>query len=174
MKKSFRPRCHQLLSGFLAKGHLPRVLRQSRLSAKDKGDNELIPGTLHRSSGIYLMAEENPGKPLLGDRLMKVVRPFMASNGVPCLEIKVDRIARHIREGEGRTEGEAHVGNVRPGIVEVFSRIPDSCKSFYVFIHIIQRFPSRLRLWNKNSVTASYIQEKNPILDHSNFLGKVS
>ena len=31
---------YQLLSGFLANGHLPRVTFQSRLSANDKGDNE--------------------------------------------------------------------------------------------------------------------------------------
>ena len=36
-------RCHQLLSGFLAKDHLPRVSRQSRLSTNGKGDNEMIP-----------------------------------------------------------------------------------------------------------------------------------
>ena len=29
-------RCHQLLHGFLAKGHLSRVSRQSRLSVNDK------------------------------------------------------------------------------------------------------------------------------------------
>ena len=33
-------RNHQLLFGFLTIGLLPRV---SRLSAKDKGDNEMIP-----------------------------------------------------------------------------------------------------------------------------------
>ena len=58
-------RCHQLLSGFLAQDHFPRVSRQSRLSAND---NELIPGAVHNSLGIYLIAEENPGKPQLGDR----------------------------------------------------------------------------------------------------------
>ena len=36
----------------------------------DKGDNEMILGAVHRSSGIYLTAEENPRKPQL-DRLMK-------------------------------------------------------------------------------------------------------
>ena len=43
-KKTFKLmfRCHQLLSGFLPKGHLRRVSDQSRLSAKDKGDNEII------------------------------------------------------------------------------------------------------------------------------------
>ena len=35
------------------------------------GDNEMIPGTVNRSPGICLMPEENPGKPQLGDRLMK-------------------------------------------------------------------------------------------------------
>ena len=39
--------------------------------ANDKGDNQMIPGAVHRSSGICLTAEENPGKPQLGDRLMK-------------------------------------------------------------------------------------------------------
>jgi hypothetical protein len=53
-------------SGFLAKGHLPRMTRQSLLSANDKGD-VMIQETLHRSPGIYLAAEENPGKPQLGD-----------------------------------------------------------------------------------------------------------
>ena len=27
------------------------------------GDNEIIPGAVHRSPGIYLIAEENSGKP---------------------------------------------------------------------------------------------------------------
>ena len=61
--------CHQLLSGFLAKGHLLRVSRQSRRSRRslnDKGDNEKIPGAVHRSPGIYLSDKENPGKPQLG------------------------------------------------------------------------------------------------------------
>jgi hypothetical protein len=37
----------------------------------DKGDDETISGTVHRSSGLYLTAEENPRKPQLGDFLMK-------------------------------------------------------------------------------------------------------
>ena len=59
--------CHQLLSGFLANGHLPRVSRQTHLSAKDKGDNEMIPGSVQRSLGVYLTTRENPGKPQIGD-----------------------------------------------------------------------------------------------------------
>jgi hypothetical protein len=46
----------------------------SRLLADDKGDNEMVPGTVHRSPGIYFMAEEGPGKPQLGDRRTKAVR----------------------------------------------------------------------------------------------------
>ena len=50
-KKSFKLVwwCHQLLSGFLANGHLPRVSLQSCLSANDKSDNGLKPGAVHRS-----------------------------------------------------------------------------------------------------------------------------
>ena len=39
--------------------------------ANDKGDNEMILGAVHRPPGICLIAEENPRKPQLGDRLMK-------------------------------------------------------------------------------------------------------
>ena len=45
-----------------------------------KDDNEMKPGAVHRS-GIYLTADENTGKPQLGDRLMKAVRPVIISNG---------------------------------------------------------------------------------------------
>ena len=48
--------------------YLPRVSRQSRLSANDKGNNEMIPGAVHRSHGIYLTAEKTPGIPQLEDR----------------------------------------------------------------------------------------------------------
>ena len=49
--------CHQLLFGFLTEGHLPRVFVM--LVANDKGDNEMIPGAVHRSPDICLTAEEN-------------------------------------------------------------------------------------------------------------------
>ena len=39
--------------------------------ADDKDDNEMIPGAVHRSSGICLTDEENPGKLQPGDRQMK-------------------------------------------------------------------------------------------------------
>ena len=37
------------------------------LVANDKNDNEMIPGAMHISPGICLTAEENPGKPQLGE-----------------------------------------------------------------------------------------------------------
>ena len=78
--------CYQLLSGFLAKGHLLRVSHQSHLN--NKGDNEMISGAVHRPD-IYLTAEENPRKPQLGDCLMKALQTVSASNGVPYLQITV-------------------------------------------------------------------------------------
>ena len=38
-----------LILKFLADGHLPRVLRHSRLSTINKGDNEVKPGAVQRS-----------------------------------------------------------------------------------------------------------------------------
>ena len=40
----------------------------SRLSANDKGDNEMVTGVVLRSLGIYLKAEEIIEKPQVGDR----------------------------------------------------------------------------------------------------------
>ena len=40
-------------------GHLPRALRQSRLS-EDKGDNEAKPEVVHRSPGIWVIDRETP------------------------------------------------------------------------------------------------------------------
>ena len=43
----------------------------------DKGNDEVKPGTVHSYPDIYLKAEENTGKPQLGDRLIKTVRPVI-------------------------------------------------------------------------------------------------
>ena len=51
----------QLLSRFIDNGHLIQVSCQSDLSANVKGDNEMIPGAVLRSPGIYLTTEEIPG-----------------------------------------------------------------------------------------------------------------
>ena len=39
----------------------------------DKADNKMIPGAVHRSPGICFRAEENPGKPQLGDLMNAIV-----------------------------------------------------------------------------------------------------
>ena len=65
-QKSFQ-QCHQILSGVVANGHLPRVSRQSLPSANDWGDNEMVPGAMHRSPGIYLIAEKTPPSISTGD-----------------------------------------------------------------------------------------------------------
>ena len=49
-------------TGFPGNGYLLRVSRQSRLSANNKGDNEMILGAVHRSSSNYHTAEENSRK----------------------------------------------------------------------------------------------------------------
>ena len=50
----------------------------------DKGDNEVESWAVHRSPDIYFMTGENPAKRQI-DRLMKGVRPVIASNGVSYL-----------------------------------------------------------------------------------------
>ena len=54
----------------------PSVTSDTSL-ANDKGDNEVIPGAVHRSPGICLTAEENPRKPQLGDCLCDQSSPQM-------------------------------------------------------------------------------------------------
>ena len=48
----------------------------------------MIPGAVHRSPDIYITAEENPEKNSATSQSMKVVRPVIASNGVPYLQVK--------------------------------------------------------------------------------------
>ena len=81
-KKGFNlvGQCHRLLSGFPAKGIMPRVSNQSRLSANDKSNNEMIPGipgAVHRSLGIYLTAKD----------------------------LQMRSVGSHVRKGGGRKEG---------------------------------------------------------------------
>ena len=51
-----------------------------------KGDNEMIPGAVHRSPAIYLIAEEIPRKPQLGDE--EAEQPVIASNRVSYLQMR--------------------------------------------------------------------------------------
>ena len=71
----------------------------------DKGVNDMIPGALHRSPGTCLAAEGNLGKPQLGDRHMKAVRPVSASNGVLCLQMgSVGSNSTLGRDNEGKMD----------------------------------------------------------------------
>ena len=47
-------------------------------------DNDMKLETVQRFSGIYLMVEETPGKPQLGER-PKAVSPVITTNEVPQL-----------------------------------------------------------------------------------------
>ena len=47
----------------------PSVISDTSFS-NDKVDNDMIPGAVSTSLGICPKAAENPGKPLLGDRLL--------------------------------------------------------------------------------------------------------
>jgi hypothetical protein len=58
--------CYQLLSGFLANGHLYQMSRQL---ANGKGDDEKKPGLCTD----FLAFTLRRGKPQVRDRLMKVV-----------------------------------------------------------------------------------------------------
>ena len=59
-------------------------------------------GFVYRSPGIYLVSEENPGKPQLGDGLM-AVPTVITSNGVPSRHVII-RMAKYIIESEGGKE----------------------------------------------------------------------
>ena len=67
-------RYHQLLLRFLINCHLLQVSRESRLSANDKGDNEMKLVAVDRYPGIYLTDEENPRKHQIEDRLINAER----------------------------------------------------------------------------------------------------
>ena len=81
--------------------------------ANDKGDNEMIPGTVHGSRGICLRAEENPGKPQLGDRLMKGLCDQSLSQWDSFPPNEVGRSAQYVRMGERSMEGEDGVFRIR-------------------------------------------------------------
>ena len=65
--------------------------------ANDKGNNEMIPGAVYRSPDNCLTAEENPGKPQLGDHF------FKWGSLLPMASAGSHSISR--REKEGRKEG---------------------------------------------------------------------
>ena len=66
---------------------------------------DMILRVMHRFHGIYLTAEENPGKLQLGDRVMKGLCDQSLPQMGSLPPYKVSRIAEHVRKGEGRIEG---------------------------------------------------------------------
>ena len=80
------------------------------MSGNDKDDNEVKPGDVQRSPGVYLTAEENPRNPQLGYR--RWLCDQSSSKWVPLLPNHVDRIAQNVREGKERNEekdGEGYI-----------------------------------------------------------------
>ena len=78
----------------------PRVASVTSV-ANDKGDNEMILGAVHRSSVLQL--RKTPAR-IPSDE--GVVRPVIASKGVPFLQMKsVGSHSTSGREKEGRREG---------------------------------------------------------------------
>ena len=77
-------RCHQLLSGFLAEGHLPRVSRQSRRSLMIRVImrwswwlcTDLLAFALPQKTSTRRPSDEG------------ALRPVIALNGVPFLQIR--------------------------------------------------------------------------------------
>jgi hypothetical protein len=70
--------------------------------ANDKGDNEMMPGAVHRSPGIYLTAKENPGNE-------GAVQPVIASNVVPYFQMTSVGSHSSSECWEGRKEGKDYV-----------------------------------------------------------------
>ena len=96
-KKSFKQiwQCHQLLSGFPSqKSLVPSIMSVA---------NEMIPGTAHRSPGIWLIAEKNPRKPQLGDRLIKGLYDW-SSPQMGSLKSKWGQCDRTAHQGGRRKE----------------------------------------------------------------------
>ena len=86
---------------FIQCGGAPNVASVTSI-ANDKGDNKMILGAVHRSPDICLTAEENPGKPQLGDHLMKGLCDQSSSQMGSLPPNDVGTIAHHVRKGEGR------------------------------------------------------------------------
>ena len=70
--------------------------------ASYKGDNKTISRAVQFSPGICLTTVENPGKPQLGDRLMKGRATIHRLKWGPYPPNEVGRIAQHVSKGEGR------------------------------------------------------------------------
>ena len=68
--------------------------------ANDKDDNEMIPGAVNISPVICHTAEENSGKPQLGDQLIKGLCDQSSPQIRSLPPNEVGRIAQNVRKGE--------------------------------------------------------------------------
>ena len=103
-------RWQQLLDGFLTKGHLFRVSRQS---ADDKDDNGIILGSVHRSHSIC----PTTGKPRKTSARMPSNKGCAASHRLkwdPLPPNQDGRIPKHIRKGEEGKEEMTGQGKAAP------------------------------------------------------------
>ena len=82
--------------------------RQSLLSANVKGDDDMLPGAVHRAPDIYLTADKTP---IISDRRpsMKAVRPVIASKGIPYLQTRQDYTARQEQRREERRKRQCRI-----------------------------------------------------------------
>ena len=84
----------------------PALVRVSRLSTNDKGDNKILLGTVHRSPGIYFTVEENLSWETVDEGCVTSHR-FKCNPSAPN---EVVRIAQNVRKGVGRKNGKDEVG----------------------------------------------------------------
>ena len=62
----------------------PLAQRVTSITSVAKGDNEMIPGFVHRSPDVYLRVEENSRETSARRRPMKATHP----NGVPYFQMR--------------------------------------------------------------------------------------
>ena len=93
----------------LNNGKLFRASRQSRLSANDKGDNEVHPEVVHRSPDICWGKHRKTS----ASRQMKAVRQDIPSNGVPYLRLRsVGSLSTSGRKKEGKEKRSRYWGHL--------------------------------------------------------------
>ena len=95
---------HHFLPGFLANDQLPRVSRQSRLSANVEGDNEMIPMAVHTNHAFTLWLRKPQKTSARRQSDENCVTSYRLRLGPLPLNV-VDRIVQHVMEGGGRKVG---------------------------------------------------------------------
>ena len=112
--------CHQLLSGSIPNSHLPWESRQSRLSANDIGDNEMIPGVCTN------ILKFNPQLRKTPETIDKGIATSHLLKWGPLPPKEVGRIACHVRKD--RRKGRSRVRSITELLNEYIGL---SCMNFY-------------------------------------------